>query len=228
MLRGAVSEGRAAEIARGDLPGFEGVSAVVAAEAAKGMDALLDYLSAHIQDADVALWGCDALATGVEGNAEAAALALAHNAPKTLADVLHKHKWDEEIAAAAIRATEAIAPFGSSEFMGSTLVEALLSAMTASDEAHQIQSTGVRALLALTHSHPPLLHTALSAGALEVVKAAVDSAPDDGQLQWRGMNLLDALRPGLGDTVRKKALARSFSSFLRRKDSKSLMGGSFA
>lgn len=128
---------------------------------------------------------------------------------------------------AAIRLATSLAPFAAAALTEADLPAALLDAMRASDASYQIQSTGVRALLAVTAHHVPALKASLDAGASQVVRAALDTNPEDGQLQWRGMNLLDALKPGQGDEVRERSLRRSYSSFLRRKDSKARLGGSF-
>jgi len=158
---------------------------------------------------------------------ERAAEAVAAGFPALLADSLRRHRWQEPAAEAGIRAVLAFGPLAAAPCTAAEVVQALLDVMRASDASHQIQSTGVRAIHCLTSQHAPALRAALEDGAVPIVRAAIDTNPEDGQLQWRGMNLLDALKPGQGEDVRKRALQRSFSSFLRRKDSKAQMGGSF-
>lgn len=223
----AVSEGRARDLARGSLPGFSGVSAVVADKAKEGMAPLVAHLQACIDTEEVVYWCMDALATAVEGDASVAAAAVAAGAPEALVAVIQRHKWSERTVEACIRAGTALAPFAAAECTAAGLLAALVVAMTASDSSYAVQSTAVRLLLVLTSAHPPALRASLDAGVPEAVRTAIDSNPDDGQLQWRGMNLLDALKPGQGEEVRERALRRSFSSFLRRKDSRAQMGGSF-
>jgi hypothetical protein len=223
----AVAEGRARDLSKGSLPGFSGASAVVADKAKEGVASLIAHVRANLETEEVAYWSMDALASVVESDEAATAQAVTSAAPAALVEVLRKHKWSERAVEASIRAGIALAPFAAAECTDAGLLEALVAAMSASDSSYSVQSTAVRLILAITTTHPEALRPALDAGAAEAVRTAIDSNPDDGQLQWRGMNVLDALKPGQGEEVRERALKRSFSSFLRRKDSKAQMGGSF-
>ncbi|KAA0157688.1 hypothetical protein FNF29_00263 [Cafeteria roenbergensis] len=212
---------------KSSLPGFSGLSAEVAAKAKEGVPSLCAFLADRKDHPEATMWAMDALASSTEGSESSAAEAVAAGLPGLLSEALRSHRWTEDVVEAAIRLATSLAPFAAADLTEADLPAALLDAMRASDASYQIQSTGVRALLAVTAHHVPALKASLDAGASQVVRAALDTNPEDGQLQWRGMNLLDALKPGQGDEVRERSLRRSYSSFLRRKDSKARLGGSF-
>jgi len=69
-LRTAVAEGRASELAKGSLPGFSGVSAVVADKAREGIAPLMAHLAEGIEDAELSMWALDAAASAIEGSGE--------------------------------------------------------------------------------------------------------------------------------------------------------------
>lgn len=152
---------------------------------------------------------------------------MSHKGASRLCLALRRHKWNEDVCAGACMAMTALASDHAKECGEAGAVELVLEAMKTNGESYQVQTRGTQALTALTRGYAPNMRTAVSMDALSVVRAALDSNPDDGQLQWRGINLLDALKPGQGEDVRQRALERSFSSFLKRKDSKAQMGGSF-
>jgi hypothetical protein len=226
-LKNAVFTGKAQTLAEGMLPGMHGISGQVAAKMKEGVKPLLDYMVERMRSPEAVRWCCDALATICAGNAEVRAEIMSHKGAARLCLALRRHKWDEDVCAGACMAMTALASDHAKECGEAGAVELVLGSMKTSGESYQVQTRGTQALTALTRGYAPNMKAAVEMDALSIVRAALDSNPDDGQLQWRGINLLDALKPGQGEDVRKRALERSFSSFLKRKDSKAQMGGSF-
>jgi hypothetical protein len=226
-LKEAVFAGQAKQLSMGLIPGLHGISEQVGIKMQEGVKPLLDFMVERMRSSEAVRWCCDALATMCAGNEEVRAEVMTHKGAERLALAMKRHSWDEDLCAGACMAMTALSADHAKECGAAGAVQRILAVMTTNASSYQVQTRGTQALTALTKGYPPNLKIALDNNALAVVRAALDANPEDGQLQWRGMNLLDALRPGQGEEIRVRALERSFSSFMKRKDSKAQMGGSF-
>lgn len=148
-----------------------------------------------------------------------------------------KGVWEEEFLLWAFRALLVMAPGYPLEIGANGGIKNIVNAMYHNKTVHDLQVAGVK-LLSLLTLEPAGTNATLAreANAVRIVKEVVAAHSDDGQLAYRGINLLERLERGCTAEMPKLSLIRSasmraeemagFSASFRRVHSIRSMGGS--
>jgi hypothetical protein len=166
------------------------VSDVVSKAAAEGAKAVLGVMREHASDAEFQWWCCDALASLCAGNEEnRAAVYVAGGVIQILA-AMKVFGWDENVQD---KANWALANMAASyaDYVGKQGgVEAVVAGMRACSDSYQVQVSGARALQNLVGGSEANKVRAAQCGAEQQLLDTLERNPEDGQLQWRGQQLL--------------------------------------
>ncbi len=106
--------------------------------------------------------------------------------------------WDERVQTKANWALANLAATYADYIGKQGGVEAVVTGMQACAEAYQVQISGTRCLQNLVHGSATNLQRAKLVGTIELLTAALEANPEDGQLQWRGSHLLKQLQEAPG------------------------------
>jgi hypothetical protein len=225
-LREAVFKGEAQRIAKGQMTGASGTAAQVATAARAGPEALLKFLVERAQSREALMWSFDALSGLLAGNEEARRVMFRENGIGKVLFGVRRFLWDEEVLANGFKALNALAADYPKECGAQGAVEVIVEGMSHCDTDYQVQVRGTTALSTLIREEANK-DRARAAGADKVIVAALEANPEDGQMQWRGIQMLEALKPGGGQALKQKAIKRAQTSAVMRSMSKmSLTGGS--
>jgi hypothetical protein len=208
-------------------PGFSGVSGRVAAVIqSSGLSGVIELLKAEKsptdggsggkKDAEVARWCCDAIFTMVNGNATERTKAFEAGGLDAVIERLacegDAFAWHEDLALKCCWALLAFAPAYALEIGAKGGIDALVKTMLRHSNHHDLQVAAVKLLSLLTiETTGENLKRARLANAITIVKTCVKCHPDDGTLQYRGVNLLERLEPGCTASMPKLNMVRSAS-----------------
>jgi hypothetical protein len=106
--------------------------------------------------------------------------------------------WDERVQTKANWALANLAATYADYIGKQGGVEAVITGMQTCAEAYQVQISGTRCLQNLVHGSSTNLQRAKLGGAIDLLTAALQANPEDGQLQWRGTHLLEQLQDAPG------------------------------
>ena len=164
------------------------------AATAGGVAGVVALMRAHTEDEEFALWSMDALAGLGSGHAANRELVYAAGGVALTLAAMRLFAWDENVQTKACWLLATLSA-EYAEFVGkSGGVDAVAAGMRACPEAYQVLTGGVRALQNLVAGSDVNRERASRAGVEGLLEAALERYAEDGQLQWRGRNLLARLR----------------------------------
>ena len=147
----------------------------------------------HAGDAEYQWWCCDALASLCAGNEENRAAVYVGSGVIQILAAMKLFTWDENVQTKANWALANIAA-SYADYVGKQGgVEAVVSNMRTCQDSYQVQISGTRALQNLIINSDTNRVRAKQLGANELLEEALERNPEDGQLQWRGQQLLQRL-----------------------------------
>lgn len=158
------------------------------------MKAILEIMRNHAGDAEYQWWCCDAIASLCAGNEENRAAVYVGSGVIQILGAMKLFTWDENVQT---KANWALANISASyaDYVGKQGgVEAIVSSMQTCPDSYQVQISGTRALQNLITSSDINKVRAKQAGAMDLLQEALERNPEDGQLQWRGQQLLERLK----------------------------------
>lgn len=154
-------------------------------------------------------------------------------------DGMQRFPWDANVQFKGNWLLASMASSYSGELGSQGAVEMVIAGMRACEEDYQVQTSGVRCLQNLIAGNtvnatarvpmtPEQLDNrarARAAGAIELIQSSLDRNPEDGQLQYRGNQLLERLKEVEEEKV--KTVAETDKKLGRGASSARLVGGTF-
>jgi hypothetical protein len=143
---------------------------------------------------------------------ENAKLAVSEGAIDAIVTAMKGGIWEDELQLKALWALLALAPTHSVQIGDADAISILVSIMYANKTNHQIQVAAVKLLSLLTiETSGKNLERARELKAARIVKSTIAAHTEDGTLQYRGVNLLERLEPGITLSMPKQSMIRSYS-----------------
>lgn len=181
------------------------VSDQVSTAAAKGVSALLDMMRQHAGDAEFQWWCCDALAGLCSGNEDNRAQVFVQGGLLQILAAMRLFAYDENVQTKAAWALAGLAASYAEHCGKQGAVEAVVTGMVNNPESYQLLTTGVRALQNLIAASDANRARAKAAGCETLMSEVLERNPEDGQLQYRGVELLKKLSDLSADTEERLA-----------------------
>lgn len=158
-----------------------------------GVKGVLALMKEHATDAEYQWWCCDAIASLCAGSEENRSAVYVAQGVLAILGAMKVFAWDENVLTKGNWALANMAA-GYSDYVGKQGgVEAVVAGMRACPEAYQVQISGARALQNLVTGSDANRVRAVHEGAQALLTEALERNPEDGQLQWRGQQLLEKL-----------------------------------
>jgi hypothetical protein len=166
---------------------------VAAAAESGGVPALIRLMDAHGGDAEFVLWSLDALAGLCAGHPERRRELYELGGVARVLAAMRLLGWEDGVQMKAMAVLTSLAA-DYPDFVGrSGAVEAVVAGVYACPEVYQVLMSGMRALQVLAMGAEANRRRAVAAGAVALLREALERNPEDGQLQWRGLALLKLL-----------------------------------
>jgi hypothetical protein len=160
------------------------------AAAERGVKGVLAVMKDHAADGEYQSWCCDALASLCAGNEENRATVYVSSGVLQVLAAMRLFGWDENVQS---KGNWALANMAASyaDYVGKQGgVEAVVAGMRACADSYAVQTSGARALQNLITGSDANKVRASKAGAEDLINDALERNPEDGQLQWRGQQVL--------------------------------------
>lgn len=210
-LRAAVFAGKAKEIASGNIPGEHGISGQVA-EALKnnGVEAVLDMLVHRMASTEACDWCLDALATEAQRDADIRRRIVEHDGIKKSKVAAKRHIWSDAVQFKAFWLWSALGADYPKELGEQDIIDSILEGMVKCETDYLTQSQAVKAFQAILRLEMNRVR-AVRLGTVKRIFQALENNIDDGELQYRGMQLLEGLERGSSANIREKVVSRTQS-----------------
>lgn len=193
---------------------YKPVGDQVSEAAAKGVVPLLDLMKAHANDSEFQWWCCDAIASLTAGNEDARAQVFVQGGLLQVLAAQRLFMYDENVQTKAAWALASISASYADHCGKQGAVEAVIAAMTNLPESYQVLTTAVRALQNLTLTSDVNKARAKAAGCVKLIQEVLERNPEDGQLVWRGQELLKKLDE-IDEETEQKLSARGATEMAR-------------
>eukprot|EP01138_Halocafeteria_seosinensis_P006295 gb/GECG01006436.1/.p1 GENE.gb/GECG01006436.1/~~gb/GECG01006436.1/.p1 ORF type:complete len:686 (+),score=159.41 gb/GECG01006436.1/:1-2058(+) len=210
-LRVAVFAGKAKEIAMGNIPGMHGISGQVAnALQEKGVEAVLDMLVYRMASTEACHWCLDALATEAHQSEEIRQRIVNYDGIKKSRVAARRHIWSDDVQFKAFWLWAALSADYPKELGENNIIDAIVEGMVKCETDYLTQSQAVKALQGILRLEMNRVR-AVRLGTTKRIFHALENNIDDGELQWRGMQLLEGLERGSSANIREKVVSRTQS-----------------
>lgn len=162
-----------------------------------GIVGVLNLLRSKPDDTNTQWWCLDAVASLCVGKEDVRATAAANGAVDAVVAAFRRHPRHEQVAVKGCWAVSVLAADLAKEIGELGGMAAVITSMKMQPANYQLQTIGCRAIDNLCKV-PENVSLAVKLGAPDVIRAALEANPEDGQLVYRGNGLLATLEAEAG------------------------------
>lgn len=169
------------------------VKKMVSSAVNDGADAVLDLIKQYGSQPNVLWWCFDGLYSLCAGDTDLQKHVYQKGGFKALLRAMRTFLWDPMVQTKAFWAMGGIAGQFKEEIGGGGGVSALVDGMRANKDEYQVQVAAVRCIAVLVGGSRRNLIMSVGLGVPALLQHVLDTNPSDGQLQWRGQQLMAQL-----------------------------------
>ena len=158
-----------------------------------GAAAVMALMATQPSNVELQCWCCDALAGLMSGAEEVRQACFAASLLPTVLGLMAGFPYSDELQTRACWVLAAMAASYSAEIGASGGLEACVRALQTCPESYSLLTAVVRALTNLVTALPSNAPKAVALGACSLLQTALADNSADGQLQWRGKQLISKL-----------------------------------